>query len=290
MISPRRLQLEVDSFSYSHIHSAHSTVPSTRLLFRTHGLACAPPAPPRASERRRRGGPRSRTTSFLAPRALSEYGYTLLGMEAHAQVVSLGTIQRRCAYKLPKFALSRQKYPRAAVPSVGGLGYNSAVQKHHAMSAACSNTAQYYSGISGNAAALKSALHQLIDGHMTLSYSNVWNALTVLDADPSDSARVVGIYSEQSFSATEDRGVSTGWNREHCPLHAIRTHRLVRTKLHPLPHPTLLVCLHVCVVCTHSCSLAKIVWHLDVGARLYRLAPHLRGRLVRQLRARQSLL
>ena len=80
----------------------------------------------------------------------------------------------------------------------------------------CRDVAQYYAGISASPN-LKSTLHERTKGHTVVSYANLWGALAILDADPSDASRVVGIYSGQSYGA-EDRigpGRTTGWNREH---------------------------------------------------------------------------
>ena len=82
----------------------------------------------------------------------------------------------------------------------------------------CSSAASYYSGIDAQvlgAAGLKSALHNLIDGHTVVSYDNAWDAIAVLDASPTDATKVIGIYSDHEHDATAARGVSTGWNREH---------------------------------------------------------------------------
>ena len=76
----------------------------------------------------------------------------------------------------------------------------------------------YYAGIDAAAlgsTGLKSSLHALIEGHTVVSYDDAWEAISVLDASPSDASRVVGIYSDHSHDAVTDRGVATGWNREH---------------------------------------------------------------------------
>ena len=82
----------------------------------------------------------------------------------------------------------------------------------------CTNPVAYYGGIDAatlGASGLKSALHDLIDAHTVVSYSNAWDALVVLDRAPSDSSKVRLIYSDHLHDAVSARGVSTGWNREH---------------------------------------------------------------------------
>jgi endonuclease I len=68
-------------------------------------------------------------------------------------------------------------------------------------------------GLSGSA--LKSALHNIIDGHTTMSYSAVWEALKVLDQDPNNSANVIEFYSGVSTPKTNNGGGADNWNREH---------------------------------------------------------------------------
>ncbi len=82
--------------------------------------------------------------------------------------------------------------------------------------------ATYYAGtegLTGNALAL--ALHDIIDGHTSVSYAVVYNAMEVLDEDPNDSTKLIDFYSGDSLNKA-DR-VSTcpscpstvAWNREH---------------------------------------------------------------------------
>ncbi len=72
----------------------------------------------------------------------------------------------------------------------------------------------YYSGISGSGATLKSQLSNLIDGHTSISYTAARYALEVLDADPDIPGNIVSFYTGWSFSNTL-WNVSNGWNREH---------------------------------------------------------------------------
>jgi endonuclease I len=57
---------------------------------------------------------------------------------------------------------------------------------------------------------LKSALHNIIDNHVVISYSNVKTAFRELDKDPNNSNNVILIYSGTSVSNN-----SSSWNREH---------------------------------------------------------------------------
>ena len=86
------------------------------------------------------------------------------------------------------------------------------------MSYTCTDPATYYSGLDASvlgAAALRTNLQALISGHDVVSYNDAWAAISVLDADPTNSSRVIGVYSDHSHDAISDRGISTGWNREH---------------------------------------------------------------------------
>jgi endonuclease I len=78
----------------------------------------------------------------------------------------------------------------------------------------------YYNSANGlNGAALKSALHQIIDGHTeypyTSSSTDVWDILKVADRDPNDSTKVIGLYSGFSMDAAAEYNSGSGWNREH---------------------------------------------------------------------------
>lgn len=84
--------------------------------------------------------------------------------------------------------------------------------------------ATYYAsalGLSGNALALQ--LNSIIDGNTFLPYTSssstdVWDALKVLDQDPSNPNRVIDAYSGDSLDAANQCGSSCaldGWNREH---------------------------------------------------------------------------
>ena len=89
------------------------------------------------------------------------------------------------------------------------------------ITSACS-TSQYWSGYdfsSLSAAEIRTALLGKIDEHTALPYTSssstdVWDALEVLDADPSDSSNVILIYGQTSVSKDAHTD-SDGWNREH---------------------------------------------------------------------------
>lgn len=57
---------------------------------------------------------------------------------------------------------------------------------------------------------LKSALHDIIDSHVVISYNNLRTAFRELDKDPNNENNVILIYSGTSVS-----GLSSSWNREH---------------------------------------------------------------------------
>jgi endonuclease I len=76
----------------------------------------------------------------------------------------------------------------------------------------------YYNSAAGlTGAALRSALHNIIDDHTVVSYANARFALENLDEDPANSANLILIYERSSWPKAW--WVSThvnGWNREHC--------------------------------------------------------------------------
>ncbi|MBT2600494.1 MULTISPECIES: endonuclease [unclassified Oceanobacillus] len=62
---------------------------------------------------------------------------------------------------------------------------------------------------------LKSALHNIIDDHTEISYSNVWEALRETDEDPNNSNNVLLLYTGRSQGKNENGGNADDWNREH---------------------------------------------------------------------------
>lgn len=63
--------------------------------------------------------------------------------------------------------------------------------------------------------ALKTALHNIVDDHTELSYSNVWNALRVTDEDPNNSNNVILLYTGRSQGKYTNGSYADDWNREH---------------------------------------------------------------------------
>ena len=75
---------------------------------------------------------------------------------------------------------------------------------------------EYYISAEGKTgSSLKSALHNIIDDHQTLSYSDVWEALRNTDEDPTNSNNVILLYSGRSQSKFTNSGGINDWNREH---------------------------------------------------------------------------
>lgn len=64
-------------------------------------------------------------------------------------------------------------------------------------------------------AALKSALHNIIDDHTEISYDAVWDALRHTDEDPNNKNNVILLYTGRSQSKTTNGGGVDDWNREH---------------------------------------------------------------------------
>jgi endonuclease I len=76
--------------------------------------------------------------------------------------------------------------------------------------------AGYYDAAAGKTGAtLATALHGIIDGNRTLTYTQVWDALKVTDADPANSNNVIEFYSGRSVPKSTNGGNADDWNREH---------------------------------------------------------------------------
>ena len=74
----------------------------------------------------------------------------------------------------------------------------------------------YYEDAEGKTGkALKQALHDAIDDHTQLTYSQVWDALKTTDEDPANPNNVLLLYSGDSRSKNESGGSTGDWNREH---------------------------------------------------------------------------
>ena len=77
-------------------------------------------------------------------------------------------------------------------------------------------TNSYYDAAYGKTGeALKTALHNIIDDHTEISYSNVWTALRETDEDPNNPNNVILLYTGRSQSKLTNGGNANDWNREH---------------------------------------------------------------------------
>lgn len=84
------------------------------------------------------------------------------------------------------------------------------------VTSASSPTDDYYKDAIGKEGlALKTALHEIIDDHTELSYSQVWDALKETDEDPNNKNNVILFYSGKSRSKSSNGGNVGDWNREH---------------------------------------------------------------------------
>lgn len=85
-----------------------------------------------------------------------------------------------------------------------------------AKTAATSQIDSYYQSANGKSGpTLKKALHDIIDDHKQLSYSQVWDALKKTDEDPKNPSNVLLLYSGVSRSNQANGGNVGQWNREH---------------------------------------------------------------------------
>lgn len=74
----------------------------------------------------------------------------------------------------------------------------------------------YYDAAYGKTGeALKSALHNIIDDHTEISYSNVWEALRETDEDPANLNNVILLYTGRSQGKFTNGSGVNDWNREH---------------------------------------------------------------------------
>ena len=62
---------------------------------------------------------------------------------------------------------------------------------------------------------LKSALNQIIKGHVKFSYNAVWDILKETDKDPNNPNNVILIYTGESINGPAEYDGGNGWNREH---------------------------------------------------------------------------
>ncbi len=73
----------------------------------------------------------------------------------------------------------------------------------------------YAPAIGKSGTALRTSLHDIIDGHTRLSYDQVWTALKDTDQDPDNTANVIELYTGRSISKSSNGGSTGQWNREH---------------------------------------------------------------------------
>ena len=78
------------------------------------------------------------------------------------------------------------------------------------------SSGDYYENALGKSGtSLKIALHNIIDDHTEISYSNVWEALRNTDEDPANQNNVILLYTGRSQSKTSNGSSIDSWNREH---------------------------------------------------------------------------
>ncbi|WP_226529368.1 endonuclease [Metabacillus niabensis] len=73
----------------------------------------------------------------------------------------------------------------------------------------------YENALGKTGTSLKTALHNIIDDHTKISYSNVWGALRNTDEDPTNQNNVILLYTGRSQSKTSNGSSIDSWNREH---------------------------------------------------------------------------
>lgn len=74
----------------------------------------------------------------------------------------------------------------------------------------------YYDAATGKTGeALKTTLHNIIDDHTELSYSEVWDALRETDEDPNNPNNVILLYTGRSQGKYTNGSGVNDWNREH---------------------------------------------------------------------------
>ncbi|WP_348730216.1 endonuclease [Rheinheimera texasensis] len=81
------------------------------------------------------------------------------------------------------------------------------------------NLPTYYVNTSGKSGeALKTALNNVLRGHVRFSYAEVWDAISYTDEDPANTSNVILLYAGRSQAKTFRAGTSSSldaWNREH---------------------------------------------------------------------------
>ncbi|WP_233007309.1 endonuclease [Rheinheimera faecalis] len=81
------------------------------------------------------------------------------------------------------------------------------------------NLPTYYAAAVGKSGSeLKAALNSILRGHVRLTYSQVWDALSYTDEDPNNTNNVILLYAGRSEAKTFRAGQTNSldaWNREH---------------------------------------------------------------------------
>ncbi|MDR7119991.1 endonuclease [Rheinheimera soli] len=81
------------------------------------------------------------------------------------------------------------------------------------------NQPTYYAAAAGKTGSeLKTALNSILRGHLRLTYSQVWDALSYTDEDPNNTNNVILLYAGRSQAKSFRAGLSNSqdaWNREH---------------------------------------------------------------------------
>lgn len=81
------------------------------------------------------------------------------------------------------------------------------------------NLPTYYVNTSGKSGeALKTALNNVLRGHLRFSYAEVWDAISYTDEDPANTSNVILLYAGRSQAKSFRAGTSSSldaWNREH---------------------------------------------------------------------------
>ncbi|MFW5430388.1 endonuclease I family protein [Bacillus sp. MZGC1] len=138
---------------------------------------------------------------------------TLFGTVA-AGIMIFGTLAAPLppAAKAQSFTLNKPSQTITFSP----LQLQNETSAQQAKTAATSQIDFYYHSANGKSGpALKKALHDIIDDHKQLSYSQVWDALKKTDEDPKNPSNVLLLYSGVSRSKQANGGNVGQWNREH---------------------------------------------------------------------------
>ncbi|MCK6163447.1 endonuclease [Bacillus pumilus] len=138
---------------------------------------------------------------------------TLFGTVA-AGIMIFGTLAAPLppAAKAQSFTLNKPSQTITFSP----LQLQNETSAQQAKTAATSQIDSYYHSANGKSGpALKKALHDIIDDHKQLSYSQVWDALKKTDEDPKNPSNVLLLYSGVSRSKQANGGNVGQWNREH---------------------------------------------------------------------------